>query len=93
MWLWSKWKEVLVIVRPETVVGWHRAGFRLNWNWLSRHRKVLGRKQVLGFFEFFRERERGDFCFQRLAEAFIGADSRNLKTRRLPASCLRPHFQ
>jgi len=30
--------------------------------------------QVLGFFEFFREREREVLCFQRLAEAFIGAD-------------------
>jgi hypothetical protein len=34
--------------------------------------------QVLGFFEFFREREREVFCFQRLAKAFIGADSRGL---------------
>jgi hypothetical protein len=26
---WSRWTEVLGIVKPETVVGWHRAGFRL----------------------------------------------------------------
>jgi putative transposase len=26
--LWSPWSEVLLIVKPETVVGWHRAGFR-----------------------------------------------------------------
>ena len=26
---WPRWAEVLVVVRPETVVGWHRAGFRL----------------------------------------------------------------
>ena len=26
---WSQWAEVLVAVKPETVVGWHRAGFRL----------------------------------------------------------------
>ena len=25
---WSRWADVLVIVKPETVVGWHRAGFR-----------------------------------------------------------------
>ena len=36
--LWSRWTEVLVIVRPETVVGWHRAGFRLYWRWRSRPR-------------------------------------------------------
>src|SRR5215468_658141 len=34
--LWSRWRDVLVIVRPETVIGWHRAGFRLYWRWRSR---------------------------------------------------------
>ena len=33
--LWSRWAEVLLIVKPETVVGWHRAGFRLYWRWRS----------------------------------------------------------
>jgi hypothetical protein len=33
------WREVLVIVKPETVVGWHRKGFRLFWTWKSRRRK------------------------------------------------------
>jgi hypothetical protein len=33
---WSGWSEVLIIVKPETVVGWHRAGFRLYWRWRSR---------------------------------------------------------
>src|SRR5215471_14482313 len=42
--LWSKWKQALMVVTPETVARWHRAGFRLYWNWLSRHRKVLGRR-------------------------------------------------
>jgi hypothetical protein len=27
--LWSRWTDVLVIVKPETVIGWHRAGFRV----------------------------------------------------------------
>jgi hypothetical protein len=36
--LWSRWTEVLVIVRPETVISWHRAGFRLYWRWRSRPR-------------------------------------------------------
>jgi putative transposase len=34
--LWSGWTDVLVIVKPETVVAWHRAGFRLYWRWRSR---------------------------------------------------------
>ena len=36
--LWSRWADVLVIVKPETVVGCHRAGFRLYWRWRSRPR-------------------------------------------------------
>ena len=34
--VWPRWSEVLVIVKPETVVRWHRAGFRLFWKWKSR---------------------------------------------------------
>src|SRR5271169_5123609 len=30
--------NALVIVRPETVIGWHRAGFRSFWRWKSRPR-------------------------------------------------------
>src|SRR5215831_11393330 len=26
---WGAWKQSLVLVNPDTVVGWHRAGFRL----------------------------------------------------------------
>lgn len=36
--VWSRWADVLVIVKPETVVGWHRIGFRLYWRWRSRSR-------------------------------------------------------
>jgi transposase InsO family protein len=38
--VWSRWADVLVIVRPETVVGWHRRGFAWFWAWKSRR---LGR--------------------------------------------------
>ena len=30
--------SALAIVRPETVIRWHRAGFRLYWRWKSRRR-------------------------------------------------------
>ena len=29
--LWPRWKNHLVVVRPETVVRWHREGFRMYW--------------------------------------------------------------
>ena len=37
--LWPGWRNSLVIVMPETVIGWHRKGFRLFWTWKSRRRK------------------------------------------------------
>jgi len=36
--VWSGWRTALVIVKPETVVTWHRQGFRLFWTWKSRRR-------------------------------------------------------
>jgi hypothetical protein len=34
----ARWSNVLIIVKPETVVRWHRAGFRLYWRWRFRRR-------------------------------------------------------
>ena len=31
-----EWRSALVVVRPETLIRWHRAGFRLFWRWKSR---------------------------------------------------------
>ena len=31
--LWRDWRSALAIVKPETVLAWHRAGFRLFWTW------------------------------------------------------------
>ena len=36
--LFPKMYGALAIVRPETVVRWHRAGFRSYWRWKSKHR-------------------------------------------------------
>ncbi len=35
--LWSGWQSTLVMVKPETVIAWHRQGLRLYWRWKSRH--------------------------------------------------------
>ena len=43
---WSCWKQSLILVTPETVVRWHRAGFRVYWRLISRARKPMGRKQT-----------------------------------------------
>ena len=33
--LWNGWRAALLIVKPETVIKWHRQGFRLYWRWKS----------------------------------------------------------
>ena len=44
--LWPRWSDVLLIVKPETVVWRHRAGFRLYWRiaftmpWTRTHRTI-----------------------------------------------------
>lgn len=40
---WSGWRRACVLVKPETVIGWHRLGFRLFWRWKSR-RKPGGKR-------------------------------------------------
>ena len=34
----SRWRDALVIVKPETVIGWHRRGFKLFWRIKSRRK-------------------------------------------------------
>ena len=35
--IWRDWRSTLATVRPETIVAWHRKGFRLFWTWKARH--------------------------------------------------------
>jgi hypothetical protein len=46
--LWPGWRSALLIVKPETVIAWHRKGFRLFWTWKARRgqpgRPVLSRE-------------------------------------------------
>ena len=37
--VWPNWRKPLLLVRPETVIGWHRRGFRLFWTWISRRKR------------------------------------------------------
>src|SRR5216684_6967726 len=49
VWLsdqWAGWREALHVVRPQTVIRWHRQGFRAFWTWKSRRGRV-GRPRVI----------------------------------------------
>lgn len=39
---WSRWKDALALVQPETVVRWRRAGFKLYWTMLCKVRRRVG---------------------------------------------------
>jgi transposase InsO family protein len=56
--IWSQWKNSLVMVTPETVVRWHREGFRKYWRWRSRHQ--VGRRPI--------NRELRELIFQMVSE-------------------------
>src|SRR3984957_8289841 len=43
---WPGWKHALVLLQPDTVIGWHRSGFKLYWRWLSRPKGRAGRRPV-----------------------------------------------
>src|ERR1700680_1974077 len=58
--MWSDWKQFLIIVLPETVVRWHRAGFELYWRAISRFRGRVGRKRI--------SKEIRDLIFRMVAE-------------------------
>jgi len=40
---WFDWRSALMIVKPATLIGWHRNAFRLFWRWKSR---PVGRPRV-----------------------------------------------
>jgi putative transposase len=58
--IWTKWKGSLLIVTPETVVGWHRAGFRSYWRWRCRRQVGRGRRRI--------SRELRELIFRMVAE-------------------------
>jgi putative transposase len=37
------WRDVLTVVKPDTLIRWHRKGFRLFWKWKSRS---IGRPRI-----------------------------------------------
>ena len=48
VWLsrfWANWRSALLVVQPDTVLRWHRQGFKLYWRWKSQTGKV-GRPKI-----------------------------------------------
>jgi putative transposase len=92
------WREALLIVQPETLLRWHRAGFRLFWRWRSaprRRRPGLAPDSIALIERMAREnrlwgaeRIRGE-----LAKLGIGASQRTIQTYMRRARPPRPSGQ
>src|SRR5664279_3602567 len=44
--VWNNWSEALVLVKPDTVVSWHHAGYRLFWRWRSCRSNSRERRKI-----------------------------------------------
>src|ERR1700674_3461642 len=44
--LWPRCLETMVLVKPATVIQWHRQGFRLFWRWRSRSGRPSVQREV-----------------------------------------------
>jgi len=42
----SEWSETLIVVKPDTVIGWHRKGWKAYWHWRSACSAKTGRKKI-----------------------------------------------
>src|SRR5882762_5707861 len=76
--LWSRrwdWKEALVIVKPEILIGWHRKGFKLFWKGKSQ----AGRPRIPENIRKLR--------VQRLRTAPFSGNNAYIKVKRLFAGC------
>ena len=36
-----RWRDAVLLVKPETLLRWHREGFRLFWRWKTRHKVAI----------------------------------------------------
>jgi transposase InsO family protein len=42
----SEWSDSLIVVKPDTVIRWHRKGWKAYWRWRSTRAKKCGRKKT-----------------------------------------------
>jgi putative transposase len=42
----ATWRESVLLVKPETTLGWHRQGFQMFWRWRTRNHKPKTRISI-----------------------------------------------
>jgi putative transposase len=48
------WQSAILLIQPQTVLRWHRHGFRLFWRWKSRHPKTVAPRVAAETVELIR---------------------------------------
>ncbi len=81
--VWARWSDAVVIVKPETVIGWHRSGFALYWRWLSKQKRSPGRAAV--------GREVRDLVREDGARERMGRSADSRRVAEVGVHCLRAH--
>jgi hypothetical protein len=78
IWMTRLWPSLLgavQVVQPETILRWHRAGFKMFWRWKSRHR--AGRPRIdRGLRDLIRRMSRGKPTLGRILDPWRVADAR-----------------
>jgi len=69
-YLWKHWQDVLIVVKPETVIRWHKKGFKLFWRYKSRKRGPGDHQLILKFERSLRIWQR-KICFGVLPEYMV----------------------
>ncbi len=77
---WFAWRDALVNVQADTLLRWHRQGFRLFWRWKS---KTAGRPRLPNNLQAGRE----------LKPRFCRPSSRRCRTSAIPSACRSLYFE
>ena len=83
---WSGWAAALIIVKPETVASWHRAGFRLFWRLRSLQ---LGRPKINGELRELIRRMKTDTLPIEQPQSIMGSSRRSRKGVKFRSCALR----
>jgi putative transposase len=89
----SGWRRPLLIVRPETVLGWHRKGWKSYWRWRSRASGNSGRRPISGELRLLIRRMTSENTLwgQRRIQAELARLGYKVSARTVAKYMRRPH--
>ena len=77
---WRSWRSALIIVKPETVIAWHRDGFRLFWRWKSRQGRRGRPRVTVEIRQVIRQMSRDNQLFGERLATMVNSSSWEFRT-------------